>query len=136
MEITSAKLRDSKILSDIDKIAHSELEGWSPNNKSDFIRIIKNKKQQIFVARDAKEIIGYVSIRKDKESKWLWIEDLYVIKSHRNKGIAKLLIKYVINHGKKKLPKRRIVLLTADRNLEIFNKLGFKKTMNFMQYSN
>ncbi len=133
METKFAKLADATELAKIDLIAHSELKWWNPNSRSDFISIIKNKKQVYITAKEKGKIIGYLSLRKDKDSRWLWLEDIYVLKEWRNKGIAKTLIKEALKYKNRKTPKRKMVLLTADRNLNIFKKLGFKKTMNFME---
>ncbi len=127
-----AKIKYAKELEEIDKIGNSELSGWLPNKEKDFIKLIKKK--SIIVAKDNHKIIGYLSFRPDKESKWLWLEDTYMLKNWRKRGIAKLLIKKLVGYKNKKFPKRKLVLLTSDRNLKIFNKLGFIKTMNFMEY--
>ena len=133
ISIEFAKTKDAEQLAEIDSIGNKEISGWAPNNKSDFVKLIKNH-NSIIVARENNKIVGYLSSRPDKESKWLWVEDIYVKKDFRKKGISKLLIKRISNYHKEKMKKRKLVLLTADRNLEIFRKLGFKKTMNFMEY--
>ena len=133
MKVEFAKTKDAGQLAELDLIGNSEISGWEPNNEKDFIKIIKNFKS-IIVVRDNEKIIGYLSLRPDKESKWIWVEDIYVLRNQRQKGIAKLLIKKLVKYKKIKMSKRRIVLLTADRNLGIFRKLGFKKTMNFMEF--
>lgn len=134
MDVRCASVKDAYELSHIDKIANSEIKGWSPNSKNEFVSIIKKRKQILILARENGIVIGYLSMRKDKDSRWLWIEDVYVLGKWRKKGIAKALIKEMLDYHRKKLARRKIVLLTSDRNLEIFNKMGFKKTMNFMQY--
>jgi len=136
MKIEYAKIRDTQELADIDKIGNKELKGWSPNSKLDFIKNIKKLKYKIIIAKEKNKIIGYLSLRLDKDSRWIWVEDVYVIKDLRNKGIAGDLIRKAINFRNDKFPARRLVLLTPDRNLNIFSRLGFKKTMNFMEYKN
>lgn len=132
MKIEFAKINESKELEEIDEIGNSELANWLPNKKNDFVRLIKNK--SIIVAKENNKIVGYLSLRPDKESKWLWVEDVYIIKNWRKKGISKLLVRELINHKNKKFPKRKLVLLTTDKNVKIFKKLRFKKTLNFMEY--
>ena len=134
MKIEYAKTIDAKKLAEIDKVANAELSGWKPNNKSDFMKIIKKNKNSIIVARENNNVVGYLSSRPDKDSKWLWVEDVYVLKNYRRKNVSKKLISKLVDYHKKKIPKRRIVLLTPDRNINIFRKLGFQKTMNFMEY--
>ncbi len=134
MNIEYAKLKDVVELAKMDLIAYSEFKGWSPNSKSDFRNIIKKSKQPIILAKEKRNIVGYASLRIDKKKKWVWLENLYVLKEWRKKGVARYLIKGIINYHHKKTPKKGVVLLTADRNLDIFKKLGFQKTMNFMEY--
>lgn len=135
MKIEYATAKDSDELAKIDSIAHSELTGWTPNNKLDFDNIIKKQKQIIILAKEKNNLLGYFSLRKDKESNWLWLEDMYVLQKWRKKGIAHKLIKEVLNYHSKNASKRILVLLTSSKNIIIFKKLGFNKTMNFMEYS-
>ena len=132
MKTEIAKISDAEELEKIDEMGNNELSNWLPNKKSDFIKLIKNK--SIIVAKENNKILGYLSYRPDKESKWLWLEDIYVLKNFRNKGIARLLVKEAIKYKDKKFPKRKLILLTSDKNVKIFSKLGFKKTMDFMEY--
>ena len=132
MKIEFARINNSKELEEIDKIGNSELPNWLPNKKNDFVKLIKKK--SIIVAKDNHHIIGYLSLRPDKASRWLWLEDIYTLKNFRNKGVARLLVRKLVEYKNKKFPKRKLVLLTADKNIKIFNKLGFKKTLNFMEY--
>lgn len=127
-----ARINDAKELEEIDKIGNKELANWLPNKKNDFIRLIRNK--LIIVAKENNKVVGYLSLRPDKESKWLWVEDVYVIKNWRKKGISKLLIRELIKYKNKEFPKRKLVLLTTGKNVKIFKKLGFKKTLNFMEH--
>ena len=70
------------------------------------------------------------SFKSDKKT--IWIENVYTLKRFRNQKIAKRLIDEFAKYWKSKVD--NIVLLTADRNKEIFEKLGFKKTMNYMEF--
>ncbi|MDO8509393.1 MAG: GNAT family N-acetyltransferase [Nanoarchaeota archaeon] len=133
IKIRFAKKDDAQGLAELDRIAHKELENWVPNNKADFMKIIRKFKDSLVVAKKDNNIIGYLSLRLDKDSGWIWIENIYIINSLRKKGIAKDMIKKATHYLRRK-HSRRIVLLTPDRNLAIFSKLGFKKTMNFMEF--
>jgi len=133
IKINYARISDSKELAKIDVIGNKELRGWEPNSQSDFIKIIKKAKYAIIIARVHEKIVGYLTSRLDRDSKWIWVEDVYVLKSYRKSNVAKELVKKLVNYWKKK-SKRNIILLTGEKNLKIFNKMGFKKTMNFMEY--
>ena len=115
-----ARINDAKELEEIDKIGNKELANWLPNKKNDFIRLIRNK--LIIVAKENNKVVGYLSLRPDKESKWLWVEDVYVIKNWRKKGISKLLIRELIKYKNKEFPKRKLDLLTTRKNLKIYKK--------------
>ena len=134
MKIEYAKIKDATELAEVDKIGDNELNGWLPNKKQDFARIIKKSKNSIILAKNKNKIVGYLSSRPDKESKWLWVEDIYILKNWRKKGLAKLLIKKLVKYKNKKFKKRKIVLLTGNKNSKVFGRIGFKKTMNFMEY--
>ena len=121
-------------MSELDRLGHNELNGWSPNSKIDFAKILRKSPKSIVVARENNKIIGYASSRADKESKWLWLEDVYVLKNKRKKGVARKLLNKIVEYKKKVMPSRKLVLLTADINLKVFQKIRFKKTMNFMEY--
>jgi predicted acetyltransferase len=54
-------------------------------------------------------------------------------KEYRKKGIAKKLIDSILKKWQNK--SKSIVLLTSNKNTKIFNRLGFKKAMNFMEYN-
>ena len=99
MKAEFARLNEIKELIEIDKIGNKELSNWLPNRKSDFIRLIKNK--LIIVAKKNNKILGYLSYRPDKDSRWLWLEDVYVLKNFRNKGVARLLVQKLIVYKNK-----------------------------------
>jgi N-acetylglutamate synthase-like GNAT family acetyltransferase len=130
--IRKAKREDCKKLAEISMIAHNELKGWTFEDAQRFQKIVKDVKQKIYVAIKESTIIGYVHTEWYPEKRRLYIEDIFVRKEERRKRIATLLIKKAI----KAYTKRKhvnIVLLTADRNVTIFEKVGFKKTMNYME---
>lgn len=123
MQITIRKTtaKDVKDLVQIDKQAKKEIKGWHPRSSKEFHKIIRG----VFVAVQKKNIVGYANIRK--EAGKLWLEDIYVVKEFRREGVAKHLLKKIKGTNK------HLVLLTANRNKKIFERLGFRKTMNYME---
>jgi N-acetylglutamate synthase-like GNAT family acetyltransferase len=122
MLVRKATPKDAKYLAQIDKQAQKEIKGWHPRSSKEFHKIVKG----VFVAVQEKNIVGYANVRK--EAGKLWLEDIYVVKGLRKNGIAKRLLKKI--KGTRDV---HIVLLAADRNKKIFERLGFKKTMNYME---
>ena len=126
-----ANKNNIKDIVNLDRIAHKEFSWWIPNNAKFFRKFLGNKNNQILIAEKDGMIIGYLGLEFNKGRKSTWLNEIYVIKKERKNYIAKKLVKEALRNWKKK--SKSIVLLTADRNLEIFEKLGFQKTMNFME---
>ena len=82
------------------------------------------------IAYSGKEAVGYIETEFDAGKEIVWIKNIFVLRKYRKKNIARELIKKITRYWKKKT--RLLVLLTADRNLKIFQKLGFNKTMNYL----
>jgi len=63
------------------------------------------------------------------------LESIYGKKEYRNKGISNKLVSKLREYRKNNYWKEKIQsieLLTEDKNIKIFEKLGFKKVMNYM----
>ena len=129
--IRKAELKDAKDLEDINHLAKNETGWWIPQNENFYERFLRTRNNEIQIAYDGTKIVGFVSIEYNPQRKSIWINDIYVNSEYREKGIAKQLIEEVLKNWKEK--SKSIALFTADRNLSIFEKLGFKKTMNFME---
>jgi predicted N-acetyltransferase YhbS len=132
IQIRFAKAEDAKELEEIDKIAHRELKWWGMVKASEFKNIIRKSNKRLIVAVLEGTIIGYLHSRfdREKDKKVVWIEDIYVLKEFRERHIAKKLISFFIKLHKSKA--EGVALLTGDRNVKIFEKLGFEKSMNYM----
>lgn len=131
MIIRKATIKDIEELEKINKIAHHELKWWIALDKKFYKKFLRNGNNDLFVAEIDNKIIGFLSLELNKARKSTWINDVYVVKERRKTGAAKKLVSAALKSWKKR--SKSIVLLTADRNLKIFEKLGFKKTMNFME---
>lgn len=130
MIIRIAKNKDSEGLSNIDNIAHKEFDWWIPKDKRFFNKFINNKLNMILISEYNERIIGYLGLEYNKDRKSTWLNELYIIKEMRRYGVARELVNLGLWESKSK----SIVLLTADNKIKIFDKMGFKKTMNFMEY--
>ena len=132
MKIRKATLNDVEDLEQINKIAKEETGWWIPQNFKFYEKFLKNKNNEIQLVRHNNEIVGFLSIEYNPKRKSVWVNDIYVNSRYRKNGIAKKLITKVLDKWKNK--SNSVVLLTANRNLPIFKKMGFKKTMNFMEF--
>ena len=161
MIVRKATTRDANSLDELDRSAWEEIKNWSLQTKQNFKRSLKNQKFYFLIASEDKKDVGYLESEYDKENSGnyvtnspefsngqflrtsnitnrivhkekddVWLKNIYVLKKFRKKNIARYLIKKCCDYWKKKID--LILLLTADRNLEIFERLGFNKTMNYM----
>jgi ribosomal protein S18 acetylase RimI-like enzyme len=116
----------------LDKIAHKENKFWNIQSKAQFKKVVKRSKFLTIIAKNNQTPIGYLQSGLKNTKLHVWIDDIYVIKEFRKKGIAKMLVNKFVNHWKNKV--NYIVLITEDKNIKIFEKLGFEKEMNYMGY--
>ncbi len=130
MIIRKATIKDAESLANLDKIAYREIKGWALQSKRNFEKTLGNKKFYFLMSLEKNRDIAYLESEYDKEKDAVWLKNIYVMKEFRKKNIAKHLIKKCSNYWRKKT--NIIILLTADRNFKIFEKLGFNKTMNYM----
>lgn len=129
MKIKKAKKSDVKRLIRLDKEANKEIKWWSSIKPSEFLKLIK-KKNLIYIAEQNKEIIGYLNGNiKDKQ---LILDDIYIKKNFRNRGIAKKLIKKFISDWKKSKFKE-IRVDCPERLKKFYEKFGFKTTAIIMK---
>ncbi len=131
VRIRKATQKDIKELEKINKIANEELKWWVPLEPKFYKKLLRNKYKDCFLAFENNKLIGFLSLEYNKNNGRMIIEDIYVLSKMRARGIARKLINECVRIWKKK--SKSIVLLTADKNLRIFERLGFKKTMNYME---
>ncbi len=98
--------------------------------KYEFFKILRDKKAILLVAEDKEKLIAYIysTIFKNIYSKGGYIEDIFVSKEVRKKGIAKTLIntfvKTVKQRGYKKI--HLSVNIKNKKAIELYRKLGFE----------
>jgi ribosomal protein S18 acetylase RimI-like enzyme len=128
MKIRKANLKDLNELVKLDKVAHDEKSWWIPKSKREFDSVINNKKSFIIVCEENGNILGYLEAKLD--NKKFSIENVYVKKNYRKKGIAAKLLNFFVSNKKP----RAIELITSDDNLRLFERLGFRKAANLMRW--
>jgi ribosomal protein S18 acetylase RimI-like enzyme len=131
MEMRFARQKDAPALASLDKQAHSEMSYWKPQSTRTFQATIKTCPHSISVALINKQAVGYLEVQQGKK---ITVENIYVLQQWRRKNIARALMEHSLSFWKNK--SESITLLAADRNVKIFEKLGFRKTMNYMEYVN
>ena len=133
MDIRLTDLKNANDLEILSRESHKEFKYWTYENKKSFRKILKKKNEGIYIAKIGNKIVGYLHFEYIKEKRRLWIEQIYVLREFRKNNVAKNLIIKLIKKWRK-IKFINIVLLTADRNVKIFEKLRFRKTMNYMEY--
>tara|TARA_Y100000004_G_C8661643_1_gene305446 strand:- start:15 stop:494 length:480 start_codon:yes stop_codon:yes gene_type:complete len=147
--ILRATPKYAKNLYELDKFAEKEIKWWVVPSLDDQKSLIKNKKNLILLAKNDEEFVGFLYAQlknygtylnpklKEKYGKKyrISLERIYVKKEYRNKGISNKLVSKLREYRKNNYWKEKIQgieLLTEDKNIKIFEKLGFKKVMNYM----
>ena len=129
IKIRAGKKSDVNKLVELDKISNKEIKWWQPLSRSDFLKILKSK-NLLYVGEKDKEIIGYLS--GSTKGKQLILENVFVRKEFRKKGIANKMIKKFFSDWKNKNMKT-IRLDCPERLRGFYEKLGFKVTALIMK---
>ena len=147
--IIRATPKYAKNLYDLDKFAEREIKWWTARSLDDEKSLIKNNKKLILFAKNDEEFVGFLYAQlknygtylnpklKEKYGKKyrISLESIYLKKEYRNQGISNKLVSKLREYRKDnywKVKIQGIELLTEDKNIKIFEKLGFKKVMNYM----
>jgi len=136
--ILRATPKYAKNLYELDKFAEKEIKWWVAPSLDYQKSLIKNKKNLILLAKNEEELVGflYAQLKEKYGKKYrISLEDIYVKKEYRNKGISTKLVSKLREYRKNNYWKEKIQgieLLTEDKNIKIFEKLGFRKEMNYM----
>ena len=130
MIIRKADVKDATDLAVLDSLAHREMKIWALQKEKDFARSLCKKDYYFLIAHDGKGAVGYIETEFDPPKEIVWIKNIFITKKYRKKRIARQMIQQITRYWGRKT--RLLVLLTADRNLKIFEKLGFTKTMNYL----
>jgi len=125
MKIVLAKLKDAN------DIAKVEMNSGYWHDKSfdalkNSIKLLKDNKETVLVAKEKDNTIGYISFKKIGNTADLGF--LAVLQEYQGKGIGLALTKAIIKHAKK-LRCKKITLSVNKYNLKainLYNKLGFQ----------
>lgn len=109
---------------DIKEIAHVEMHSGY-EHPPDFdalkntIALFNNKRERIFIAKEKEHVVGYISLREDKNH----IGDigfLAVLKTNHREGIASKLLDHVERYARQQNYKE-LVLVVRDTNQQAIN---------------
>lgn len=129
IKVRVGKESDVTQLVDLDKLAGKEIKWWQPLSKLEFLKILKHKKL-LYVAEEKGEIIGYLS--GTIKGKKLILENVFVKKEFRKKGVATELIKKFSSDWENK-DMKETRLHCPERLKEFYEKLGFRITALVMK---
>ena len=109
---------------DIKDIAHVEMQsGYEHPPDFDALKntsaLFKNRRERVFIAKENERVVGYISLREDKNN----IGDigfLAVLKEYQRKGIGAKLMKYVEAYARHQNYKE-LVLVVRDSNQKAIN---------------
>jgi len=133
MKIRKAKLKDKK------QITELYYQLYPKRKRKGIIPIEKfNAKSSLLVAEKKKKIVGFIwaTFINYGFSKFGYIEELFIKKEFRNKGIGTSLVKNIM----KKIKKEKVAVLfvtTGKKNkkaIKLYKNLGFKVTGGYWFY--
>jgi ribosomal protein S18 acetylase RimI-like enzyme len=131
MEIKKATKKDFK---EIAKILVDESSKKPYNEKYTFKTAFKEieglSKNELFLARNKKEVMGFIasSINKDDKSK-AYVVELWLRPIYQRNGFGKLLVEFIEDKYKKKGIKT--IRILVKRNAKAF---GFYKKLKYAEY--
>ena len=132
LTIKEAEIGDVKNLVELDQIASKEIKPWAPQLFKEFKKSLQNPKFCFLIAYFNDKRAGYLESEYDRDKDFIWIKNIYVLKEFRKRGISRKLVEKCVHKWKSK--SNLFVLLTSDKNVKTFERLKFKKTMNYMVY--
>ncbi len=123
MKIRKAELKDKEQIIGLVKRFYSRS---SPKTVEAWNKVYEKIIKLTFIAETNKKIIGFIACSTKQNS--IYIDDLYVLKKYRGKGVATSLIRF-INSIRKKLKKKYIIgnVRKKDRPaIKFYENIGFK----------
>lgn len=125
-----AKAADLESLLKIDSLANKEFPSWWDRLKaSEAKKLVGKSKFNILVVAVDGRIAGFLRGELSAKSR-LTLEDMFVLKRLRGKGLGKQMMKAFLKKWKRKAAS--VGLHTKDFNVKKFERMGFEKKMNFM----
>ncbi len=132
LNIRWAASSDVNSLLKLDTIAHKEFpEWWDRISKNELKAVIGRSKFNVMVAIVDGKTVGFTrGLLAKCEGGNLLLDDEFVVKVYRGKGIGKKMMKIFLAKWKGKA--KLATLYTKDFNVKKFERMGFKKKMNTM----
>lgn len=128
--IRFAETKDLESLLKIDRLAHQEFpDWWDCLEASEMKKLIGKSKFNVLVAVVDGGIVGFLR-GSLSEKNMLYVDDIFVLKELRGQGLGKQMMNLFLEEWKGKAVS--VGLHTEDFNVKKFEKMGFKKKMNFM----
>jgi ribosomal protein S18 acetylase RimI-like enzyme len=132
MKIRKATSRDRKKLTEFYVGLYPH---WKKKVKNKKVPLSAGIKTIVLVAEIDKEVVGFcwANFVKFGLSKFGYIEDLFVDKKFRNKGIGTSLVKKAMKEMKK-MKVNAVFVATGKKNkksIKIYKSLGFKQDKNY-----
>ena len=125
-----ANKADIKQLLVLDRLAHKEFpEWWDLLKVSEAKKLIGKSKFNVLIAEINGKIVGFLRGELSGKSK-LTLEDMFILKKSRSKGIGKRMMRVFLRKWRGKA--NAVGLHTKDFNVKKFESMGFEKKMNFM----
>lgn len=113
-------------------ITNQKLKSTDEQIKKEFKKIINNRKRYLLIITKSERILGYLtaSFFSNNYGKFVYIDDLFIIKECRKEGLATRLIENFFNIIRKRgIKSIRLGVNIKNKNaFKLYKKLGFKLT--------
>ena len=125
-----ARTTDLESLLKMDRLAHHEFpDWWDCLEGSEMKKLIGKSKFNVLVVVVEGGIVGFLR-GSLSEKNMLYVDDIFVLKEQRGKGLGKQMMNIFIEKWEGKAVS--VGLHTKDFNVKKFEKMVFEKKMNFM----
>ncbi len=134
IKIKQTKLKDYKEIYNLLKAENMLLNNFTKNK---FSKMLRRNRNLYFIATDNNKVIGSVFVTYDGGN-YVYLYKLIVHKNYRNKGIASLLIKKILDKFKqnKDIWIYCHIHKTNKSSIRVFSKLGFNRRKKHYLFDN
>ncbi len=124
MRIVPAKLEDTQSIAEVELKSGYHKKGFDALALTN--KLLRDKKEHVFVSKFKDEIMGYVSLRKTEYK--CEITFLAVSKNYQNKGIGTELVKHTVKIAQRFKCKKLSLDVRNDNKkaIRLYTKLGFR----------
>ncbi len=96
-------------------------------------KVVEGKKFTFYEGNTEKGVAYAIIWNRTPHKKVLSIQDVFVEEEYRGEGVGKSLVQSIIKYGKTDNAVYKIILECSDRNVEFYEKLGFRLHENHMR---